>query len=142
MGSSGGEQHLAYCVLVAQLCLTLCNPMDCSPPGFSVHGILQARVLKWVAKPLPKCTFFLLTLDGKPWCIYSTFRHVKCFGSNHSHLDLHHKQLFTSSQSLSSSPKWASSESMGGTQDVKLATPAQVQILILPIIPACVPMDT
>ena len=32
-----------------QLCPTLCNPMDCSPPGFSVHGILQARILEWVA---------------------------------------------------------------------------------------------
>ena len=36
-------------VLVAQLCLTLCDPMDCSPPGSSAHGILQARVLEWVA---------------------------------------------------------------------------------------------
>ena len=36
-------------VLVAQLCLTLCDPMDCSPPGSSVHGILQARILEWVA---------------------------------------------------------------------------------------------
>ena len=34
---------------VAQSCLTLCDPMDCSPPGFSLHGILQARVLEWVA---------------------------------------------------------------------------------------------
>ena len=32
-----------------QSCLTLCNPMDCSLPGFSVHGILQARTLEWVA---------------------------------------------------------------------------------------------
>ena len=38
--------------LVAQLCLTLCNPMDCSPPGSSVHGILQARILEWVAMSL------------------------------------------------------------------------------------------
>ena len=36
-------------MLAAQLCLTLCNPMDCSPPGSSVHGISQARMLKWVA---------------------------------------------------------------------------------------------
>ena len=36
-------------VLIAQSCLTLCNPMDCSPPGFSVHRILQARILEWVA---------------------------------------------------------------------------------------------
>ena len=32
-----------------QSCLTLCDPMDCSPPGASVHGILQARILEWVA---------------------------------------------------------------------------------------------
>ena len=34
---------------VAQSCLALCDPMDCSPPGSSVHRILQARVLEWVA---------------------------------------------------------------------------------------------
>ena len=38
-------------VLVAQSRLTLCDPMDCSPPGSSVHEILQARVLEWVAAP-------------------------------------------------------------------------------------------
>ena len=32
-----------------QMCPTLCDPMDCSPPGSSVHGIFQARILKWVA---------------------------------------------------------------------------------------------
>ena len=36
-------------VLVAQSCLTLCNPMDCSPPGFSVLGISQARIVEWGA---------------------------------------------------------------------------------------------
>ena len=45
----GGES-----VLVAQSCLTLCHPMDCSLPGSSVHGILQARILKWVAVPFFK----------------------------------------------------------------------------------------
>ena len=34
---------------VAQSCPTLCNPMDCSPPGSSIHGVFQARVLEWVA---------------------------------------------------------------------------------------------
>ena len=34
--------------LVAQACPTLCNPMDCRPPGFSIHGISQARTLEWV----------------------------------------------------------------------------------------------
>ena len=38
-------------VLVAQLCPTLWDPVDCSPPGSSVHGILQARTLVWVAIP-------------------------------------------------------------------------------------------
>ena len=41
-------------VLVTQLYLTLCNPIDCSPPGSSVHGILQARLLAWVAIPFSK----------------------------------------------------------------------------------------
>ena len=39
------------CCAVSQLCLTLCDPMDCSPPGSSIHGLLQVRVLKWVAFP-------------------------------------------------------------------------------------------
>ena len=34
---------------VPKSCLPLCDPMDCSPPGSSVHGILQARILEWVA---------------------------------------------------------------------------------------------
>ena len=34
-------------MLVAQSCPALCDPMDCSPPGSSVHGILQARILEW-----------------------------------------------------------------------------------------------
>ena len=42
---------ICVCVLIAQLCPTLCDPMDCSPPGPSVHGVLQARILEWVAIP-------------------------------------------------------------------------------------------
>ena len=41
----------AVCVSVAQSCLTLRDPKDCSLPGSSVHGILQARILEWVAMP-------------------------------------------------------------------------------------------
>ena len=40
--------------LVAQLCLTLCDTMDCSPPGSSVHGSLQAKILEWVAIPFSR----------------------------------------------------------------------------------------
>ena len=39
------------CVLVTRLSPTLCNPKDCSQPGSSVHGILQAGILEWVAIP-------------------------------------------------------------------------------------------
>ena len=43
--------QLLHCttVLFNQSCLTLCDPMDCSPPGSSVYGIFQARILEWVA---------------------------------------------------------------------------------------------
>ena len=41
-------------VLIAQSCPTLCDPIDCSPPGSSVHEILQARILKWVAIPFSR----------------------------------------------------------------------------------------
>ena len=41
-------------MLVAQSCPTLCNPMDWSSPGSSVHGILQARILEWVTIPLSR----------------------------------------------------------------------------------------
>ena len=68
--------------LVAQSCLTVCNPMDCSPPGSSVHGILQTRILEWVAIPFSRgCSwlrsrtlfscivgrFFTIWALGKPW---------------------------------------------------------------------------
>ena len=46
--------QLCVYVLVAQSCPTLSNPMDCSPPGNSVHRILQARILEWVAISFPR----------------------------------------------------------------------------------------
>ena len=42
---------MCWWCLVAQSCPTLCDPIDCSPPSSSVHGILQARILEWVAMP-------------------------------------------------------------------------------------------
>ena len=46
------QQHST--VSTTQSCLTLCDPTDCSPPGSSVHGILQARTLEWVAIPFSR----------------------------------------------------------------------------------------
>ena len=45
---------------LAQSCLTLCDPMDCSPPGSSIHGISQARILEWV------CHFLLQGIFHDP----------------------------------------------------------------------------
>ena len=55
--SEHNYKPLFVCVLATQLCLILWNPMDCSPPGSSVHGIPQARTLEWVAIPLPISLF-------------------------------------------------------------------------------------
>ena len=45
---------VSVCVLVVQPCPALSNPMDCSLPGSSVHGILQARILDWLAIPFSR----------------------------------------------------------------------------------------
>ena len=52
------------CVLVTQLCPTLCDPMDSNPPGSSVHGILQARILQWVASSFSNRNKIVLILRG------------------------------------------------------------------------------
>ena len=58
-----GRHFLLQCMKVknesevAQSCPTLSDPMDCSPPGFSVHGILQARALEWGAIALALLKF-------------------------------------------------------------------------------------
>ena len=54
--------------LVAQLCPTLCNHMNCSPPGSSIHGILQARTLEWVAVPFSRVTY--LTQESNLGLLY------------------------------------------------------------------------
>ena len=47
-------KNSCVCVRVTQSCLTLCHPVACSPPGTSVHGILQARILQWLAIPFSR----------------------------------------------------------------------------------------
>ena len=69
------------CVLSCFSCVWLCDPMDSSPPGSSVHGILQARILEWVAIPFSRGScqprdqtqvscitnrFFIVRATGKP----------------------------------------------------------------------------
>ena len=50
---------------VAQLCLTLSDPMDCSLPGSSIHGIFQARVLEWGAIAFSASRITLWQIDGE-----------------------------------------------------------------------------
>ena len=53
------------CCLVAKSCLTLCDPMDCSPPGSSVHGISQARILERVAVFLLQGIFLIQSSNSR-----------------------------------------------------------------------------
>ena len=80
--------------LCAQSCLTLCNPVDCSPPGSSVHGISQARILEWVAisssrgssQPRTQTHVFCLS------CIAGRFFTIKPSGKPQLHLKYWHFQ--------------------------------------------------
>ena len=54
LSSQGSQKHQWVVVLVAQSCPLLCDLMDCSQPGSCVHGILQARMLEWVAIPFSR----------------------------------------------------------------------------------------
>ena len=68
---------LDICAKSLQLYPTLCDPVDCSAPGSSVHGILQARILEWVAVPSSRGIFLtqglnlhLLRLLHCRWILY------------------------------------------------------------------------
>ena len=74
--------------LVAQSCLTLCDSRYCSPPGSSVHGILQARLLEWVAMPSsrgssqPRDGIQVSHIAGRFSTIWAT-RETQCTASIH-----------------------------------------------------------
>ena len=59
------------CAKSLQLCPSLCDPMDCSPPGSSVHGILQARILEWVAIFSPQGIFLAQGLTCVSYISYT-----------------------------------------------------------------------
>ena len=66
------------CVLVTQSCLPLSDPMNCSLWGFSVHGILQARILEWIAIPFfrgsfrPRVRTLVSCIGGKFFTVWAT----------------------------------------------------------------------
>ena len=65
---------------VAQSCPTLCDPMDCSPPGSSVHGIFQVRLLEWIA-----ISFSRGACPSRDWT------HLSCIGRQMDSLPLSHQ---------------------------------------------------
>ena len=73
---------------VAQLCLTLCNPVDCSLPGSSVHGIFQAKVLEWVAisfsrgSSLPRGRTQVSHIVGRCFTVWATREVLVCRAHN------------------------------------------------------------
>ena len=62
--------YVCMCAKLLQSCPTLCDPMDCGLPGSSVHGILQARILEWVAVPFSRGSFWIL-LSLLHWQVFS-----------------------------------------------------------------------
>ena len=92
-------------VLVIQLCLTLWDPMDCRPPGSSVHGILQAWILEWVAISFSR---------GSSWvsCIAGRFLTTWATRETPSQLYLKNKQ--TSSRRELKADRLASSSQLFG----------------------------
>ena len=97
LGEHGTRLELA--VLISQSCLTLCDPTDCSPPGSSIHGILQARILEWVAIPFSRGSSWpmnpSLYIAGRFFTIWATTEAVL-----HGHL--------AASQNLSMNALWPS----------------------------------
>ena len=82
-----GKSASMTVALVTQLCPSLCDPMDCSPPGSSVHGILQARALEWVAIPFsrgssPPRDWTLVSLTAGRLSITATQEAPRCPPSN------------------------------------------------------------
>ena len=77
--------YICVCVLVTQLCLTFCTPMDCSPPGSSVHGILQTRILVFIAIPFSRGSFWL---RDQTWFSYVAGGSFTIWAKKHEQFDL------------------------------------------------------
>ena len=88
---------MCVCVLVAQSRPTLCDPMDCSLPGSSVHGILQRRILEWVAisfsrgSSQPRDRTQVSSIEGRFFTLWATRKATRKFISLNKQLFLHNK---------------------------------------------------
>ena len=113
-------------VKVAQSCLTLCDPMDCSPPGSSVREILQARILEEVAIPFSRGSSWpihglnqcLLCCSQSLYCLSHQVRELQCRKS-----PLLHKKLYLSCGIASS---WVSQKGQNSSLALRLACPGHL----------------
>ena len=81
------KKHIVV-VLVTQACLTLCNHMDCRPPGSSFYGLLQARTLEWVAISYSRGIFLTQgSYSGRLHC-KQTLYHMSHQGSLKKNIDI------------------------------------------------------
>ena len=110
---------------VTKSCPTLCNPVDCSPPGSSVHGILQARILEWVDIPFSRGSsqprdktrisciadrFFTTEPPGKPMLMRPVVKFTfEPIGFNLSHRLTAHSIFPSSKGTQMSECKWPQS---------------------------------
>ena len=87
-------------VFIAQLCPTLCSSVDCSPPGFSAHGILQTRILEWVAMPFfrgyskPRDWVQVSWIVGRFFTVWATSTTCKIFESAWPIAVVHNSYIF------------------------------------------------
>ena len=87
-------KYLMCSFSVTQLCPTLCNPMDYSLPGFSVHGILQARILEWVAtsysrgfsQPRDRTSISWVSCIGRQILYHCANLEAHWYATNHNYL--------------------------------------------------------
>ena len=83
--------YTLVCASIAYLCPTLCKPMDCRPPGSTVHGVFQARILEWVAvsysrvssQPRDRTCISCISYIGR-WILYyrATWTGLHCYVQN------------------------------------------------------------
>ena len=94
------QKYMHLLCAQSQSCLTLCNPLDCSPPGSSVHGIFQAGILEWVAIPFsrgssqPRDRTRVSCIAGRFFTIWTTLTRILLSCLSQSAFYFCHSALF------------------------------------------------
>ena len=104
-------------VIVAQSCPTLCDPMDSSPPGSPVHGILQARILEWVAISFSSHSRIIQinqNVETTQMALQAIHRHIKCgISIQHNMIQLLKAIRYMDESWKKKHAKWKNSDTKG-----------------------------